>query len=228
MSLDEARPPNPRVSFFWFVDAAGSKAAPRDRPHPGNHCAAFEPRPVESPTRPWFSRATMVATLVLLASARVSRVRPSARGDRAPHARRGAGGTTAGTQATPPTAARATQVPAVTPSVTPAPATAPPPTPAPTLPPRRRRPSRPRPPSRHAAPTPAGSGTGTASRYTLLEPCPDAPRCWIYTVRSGDKLVSIVNWFGVPYDTVIAMNPGIGDRTTIQPGDRIRMPPPTR
>jgi len=138
------------------------------------------------------------------------------------------GGTTAGSQATPPTAARAMQVPAVTPSVIPAPATAPPPTPAPTLPPRRRRPSRPRPPSRHAAPTPAGSGTGTASRYTLLEPCPDAPSCWIYTLRSGDKLVSIVNWFGVPYDTVIAMNPGLGDPTTIQPGDRIRMPPPTR
>ena len=62
----------------------------------------------------------------------------------------------------------------------------------------------------------------------VLVACPDAPRCWIYTVRTGDNFQSIVNWFGVPYDTVVAMNPGLGDVATIHVGDRIRMPPPTR
>jgi hypothetical protein len=37
-----------------------------------------------------------------------------------------------------------------------------------------------------------------------------------------------VNWFGVPYDTVLRMNPQLGDPKDIHAGDRIRMPPPTR
>lgn len=80
------------------------------------------------------------------------------------------------------------------------------------------------------APTAAPTATPppTSDRYKLLEPCPGEPDCWIYTVRPGDNFVSIVKWFGVPYDTVLKMNPEIGDPTTIRTGDKIRMPPPTR
>jgi hypothetical protein len=91
-------------------------------------------------------------------------------------------------------------------SATPVPTVAP--TPAPTAPP----------------PTPARR----SDRYAVLDPCPGAADCWIYTVRAGDNFRSIVNWFGVPYDTVARMNPQLGDLTSIHVGDRIRMPPPTR
>jgi len=66
------------------------------------------------------------------------------------------------------------------------------------------------------------------SRYAVLVACPGTKNCWIYTVRSGDNFRSIVNWFGVPYDTVLRMNPQIGNPTNIRAGDKIRMPPPTR
>ena len=94
------------------------------------------------------------------------------------------------------------------------------PSPAPATPPPRRRPAR--------TPVPTPATGGTAARYALLVECPGTPNCWIYTVRSGDNFRSIVNWFGVPYDTVLRMNPQIGNPTTIRAGDRIRMPPPTR
>jgi hypothetical protein len=85
-------------------------------------------------------------------------------------------------------------------------------------------------PSPTTVPTPAPTATPTptSDRYKLLVPCPGEPDCWIYTVRAGDNFVSIVKWFGVPYDTVVAMNPQMGDPTTIRTGDKIRMPPPTR
>jgi LysM repeat protein len=61
----------------------------------------------------------------------------------------------------------------------------------------------------------------------VLAPCPAAPDCWIYTVRSGDNLVSIAHWFGVPLDTVYEMNPWA--RTSgLRPGQELRLPPPTR
>lgn len=96
-------------------------------------------------------------------------------------------------------------------------ATAEPPTPEPT-------PSSTPPETPAATPTPAP----TSSRYALLKPCPGVKDCWIYTVRSGDNLQSIVNWFGVPFETVLDMNPQIADPTTIRAGDKIKMPPPTR
>ena len=105
--------------------------------------------------------------------------------------------------------------PLVSPSPSPIPPSEPPPTSAP-------------PSSAPATPAPTPSPAPTSNRYALLVPCPAAADCWIYTVRSGDNLRSIVNWFGVPYDTVLRMNPQIGDPTTIHTGDRIRMPPPTR
>ncbi len=107
--------------------------------------------------------------------------------------------------------------PTATPRSTPSPTAAPTPTIAPT-------------PAPTTAPTPAPTPVPvpTSDRYAVLDPCPSTPDCWIYTVRSGDNFVSIVNWFGVPYDTVVRMNPEMGDPTTIRAGDKIRMPPPTR
>ena len=54
------------------------------------------------------------------------------------------------------------------------------------------------------------------------------PDCYVYEIRAGDNLRSIASYFGVPYDTVLEMNPQIGDPATIQPGDEIHLPPPTR
>ena len=53
-------------------------------------------------------------------------------------------------------------------------------------------------------PTESPRATPRSDRYDVLRPCGDAPRCWIYTVRSGDNLASIAHWFGVPLDTVHA------------------------
>jgi hypothetical protein len=120
---------------------------------------------------------------------------------------------------------------AATPSPTPSPTDSPQPTDSPSPPPST-------PPSPVASPSPTVAPTARptpkpttaplSNRYQFLTKCPSTPNCWIYTVRAGDNLRSIVNWFGVPYDTVLRMNPQITDPTLIRAGDKIRMPPPTR
>jgi hypothetical protein len=112
-----------------------------------------------------------------------------------------------------PTASEApTPAQSVMPSPTSAPTPAPTPTPSPTPP---LTPATPR-------PTPAP----TSDRFALLTRCPSTPDCWIYTIRSGDNLRSIANYFGVSYDRVLAMNPNL--RRPIHAGDRLRIPTPTR
>jgi LysM repeat protein len=80
-------------------------------------------------------------------------------------------------------------------------------------------------PSPTSAPT--SSPAPSSNRYALLEPCGDAPDCWIYTVRSGDNLVSIARYFGVPLDTVTKLNPWT-KTTQLVAGQELRLPPPTR
>ena len=79
-------------------------------------------------------------------------------------------------------------------------------------------------PTSEPVPTPVP----TSNRYALLEPCPSTPDCYLYTIRIGDNLRSIANFFGVPYATVLELNPDITDPEAIQPGEVITLPPPTR
>lgn len=118
----------------------------------------------------------------------------------------------------------------------PTPAPSPQPTPAPTaeLTPQPTPRATPQPTPRATpgpTPTPVASrspGTGSASRYAVLVACPNRPACYIYTVRQGDNLTSIVNWFGVSYTTVVRLNPWLRDPALIKEGDRLVIPPPTR
>jgi hypothetical protein len=88
-------------------------------------------------------------------------------------------------------------------------------------------PTRPPTPAPTATPRPTSTPLPSSDRYALLKPCGDAPDCWVYTIRSGDNLVSIANYFGVPFDTVTELNPWT--RTTqLVAGQELRLPPPTR
>jgi hypothetical protein len=76
-------------------------------------------------------------------------------------------------------------------------------------------------------PTPTAGSIPSASRLALLTPCPNQSGCYVYTVRSGDALWSIANWFGVPLATVKQWNPQAAT-AGIHAGVKLRIPTPTR
>ncbi len=104
---------------------------------------------------------------------------------------------------------------AATPEITPSPTPTIAPTPAPTLAPT-------------PAPTRRPAATPAAGRYAYLVPCPDKAGCYIYTVRRGNSMWSIANYFGIPLSTLYAWNPAYANGTGLRVGDLIRMPPPPR
>ena len=54
-------------------------------------------------------------------------------------------------------------------------------------------------------------------------PCSDRANCWVYTVRSGDNLFSIANYFGHSLNTIYTWNPQYPE-TALKVGAKIRMP----
>jgi len=108
-------------------------------------------------------------------------------------------------------AVEATPSPTLEPTDSPSPSPTLKPTPTPTL-----------------SPTPEPTPSPTSDRYKLLDPCPDKADCYIYTIRSGDNLYSIANYFGISMSTIYNWNPKYANGAHLRPGDQIRMPPPTR
>jgi hypothetical protein len=79
------------------------------------------------------------------------------------------------------------------------------------------------------SPTPVSTPTPTGTpdpRLAMLEPCPDEPDCYLYTVRTYDSLGRISRRFSIPVDTILEWNPWITDPNVIHPGDVLRLPPP--
>lgn len=110
------------------------------------------------------------------------------------------------------------------PAVSPSQAVSPSPTPGPS-------PTATPSPSPSPAPsaTPAPSGTPEPSvppAFVGLKPCPDAPDCYLYRVRSGDTLTGIAEHFGVTKAAVQELNPEITNPSLIHVGDMIRIPLP--
>jgi LysM repeat protein len=111
-----------------------------------------------------------------------------------------------------------TAVATPTPTPAPTPSPTPEPTPTPTAAPT---------PTPEPTPRPTATPRPTSDRYRLLDPCPNTSNCWIYTVRSGDNLFSIANYFGVSLDAIYARNPW-AESTPLRAGQQLRLPPPTR
>jgi LysM repeat protein len=62
----------------------------------------------------------------------------------------------------------------------------------------------------------------------VLSKCAGRSNCYVYTIRAGDNLYSIVHWFGVPEQTVLGLNPWIGSQQVIHAGQKLIIPTPTR
>jgi hypothetical protein len=77
---------------------------------------------------------------------------------------------------------------------------------------------------------PSGSPSPAASpdRLALLTPCPNQPDCYQYRIRRHDNLRGIASFFGVPYQTVLDLNPQIENPSIIHVGDIVILPPPGR
>lgn len=68
----------------------------------------------------------------------------------------------------------------------------------------------------------------------LVVPCTGEANCYVYTVRAAgsngsnapDNLSSLAHFFGVDLNSIYAMNPWAA--SGIHPGDKLKIPPPTR
>ena len=241
--------------FFRSIDELGIVGPPVEEPDVRNRCAALgEPKPqsmrqqdfvcltrahddcprylrgahalrgLESRARRrrTVSRAIAVALALLAVSTGASFAFVLVRGDLSLPTRPGGTQVAAAATATPTPTPEPTRLvtadpttrPTPTPTVAPTPSPTAVPTPPPTPPPTPR-------------PTPAATVRPVSDRYALLVPCRSTPDCWIYTVRRGDNLISIANWFGHSLETVYRLNPWT--RTTpLRAGQQLILPPPTR
>jgi nucleoid-associated protein YgaU len=64
------------------------------------------------------------------------------------------------------------------------------------------------------------------SPVVRLDRCPDAAGCYLYVVRSGDRLSTIAGRYGTTTSAILALNPEITDPNSIRTGQTIRIPGP--
>jgi LysM repeat protein len=226
--------------FFRRETADGTLGRPVEMPEAVNRCAAYgEPRPQSlrqqelvclttrhvdcpryvraaapprlAPRVRRVTRSIVVAIAILFVSAAASFGFVLARGGMAlPQAPAATGAVQAATGT--PAATAVAALPTATPSPTPSPTPVATPSPTPVATP---------------DPTPTPEASPRSDRYDLLEPCPDKPDCWIYTVRRGDNLTGIAKYFGIPLQTVRELNPWT-ETKGLEPGQQLILPPPTR
>jgi LysM domain len=87
-------------------------------------------------------------------------------------------------------------------------------------------PPSPSPSTAGASGSPGASPSSSPDRLAFLTPCPDQPDCYQYRVRKNDNLRGIAKFFGVPYNTVLDLNPQITNPSIIRVGQMITLPPP--
>jgi hypothetical protein len=76
------------------------------------------------------------------------------------------------------------------------------------------------------SPRTSPSGAPSPDRMALLTPCPDQPECYQYRIHRHDNLRGIAAFFGVPYQTILDLNPQIKNPSLIRVGQIIILPPP--
>src|SRR5207247_2592895 len=152
------------------------------------------PKPVRQP----ISAAVIVAAIVLAASLAGSFGFLIVRGGfDLPIASRGSHLVAEATSSPPAATPVGTLSPSPTPSSTPAPSPTTQPVPSPV-------PSPSATPVPASTPRPTPTPAPTSDRFALLDRCPGVSDCWIYTIRSGDNLHSIADWFGVSYSRMLS------------------------